>query len=72
MLTTDKDTKTPKIESQDKVTIGEFAGHSIYQQNCPHFLPCGICERTNKMCPLNGWRSFEPVWTTTNKCEGGK
>lgn len=27
---------------------------SDYSQYCPHRLPCGICDKTNKFCPLGG------------------
>ena len=30
--------------------------------NCPHLLPCGICEKTNRYCPL---KNSEPSWLST-------
>ena len=40
----------------------------INYQNCPHLLPCGICEHTNKYCPVQGYSpsvSFPDItWTT--------
>lgn len=71
MLTTDKDTKTPKISEQQQVTIGDQS--VIIQGNCPHLLPCGVCTKTNQICPLGGWHTTQPIWTVNNTCDkGGK
>ena len=31
-----------------------------YSNSCQYRLPCGICERTNKQCPLLSWG---PTWS---------
>lgn len=49
---------TPDIQSQ--------------YSRCVHLLPCGICERTNQICPLNGykpsWTTEGPSWVNFNQC----
>lgn len=66
MLTTDKD----KISNTDDKVENRIEGTSatlninwdnIINHKCPHLLPCGVCEITNKMCPLNGWNDLK--WT---------
>ena len=42
----------------DKTTTG-IADYTNY---CWLRLPCGICERTNSMCPLVGNARIEPTW----------
>ena len=37
--------------------------------DCPHRLPCGICIKTNTMCPLNPGLS-RPTWINTNGTGG--
>ena len=31
-------------------------------QNCPWRLPCGICQRSNSICPMQTNR-YEPMWS---------
>lgn len=46
--------------------------NNLYGQNtyCQWRLPCGVCEKTNRMCPLSGvFTPNQPTWiTTTNTC----
>ena len=37
-----------------------------YGQYCGHRLPCGICSRTNSMCPLAGSESYPSIIPTCN------
>lgn len=72
MLTTDKD-KIPNMNdiAQDKtedITASlNINWNDIINYKCSHLLPCGVCEITNKICPLSGWNS--PQWKidTANK-----
>lgn len=41
--------------------IGIGYGQYDYQ-NCPWRLPCGICQRSNSICPMQTNRR-EPVWS---------
>lgn len=41
----------------------------IYQ-DCPHRLPCGICTKTNSMCPLSPG-IMKPTWATSTNGTGG-
>ena len=77
MVNTDnKSTGTPSF-TQESFTSGIGTSKSFtipgYESNCQHRLPCGICELTNKKCPLC-WTSNEPyvTWTTydINTCNG--
>lgn len=40
-----------------------------FYQDCPHRLPCGICTKTNSMCPLNPGIT-KPTWATSNGTGG--
>ena len=44
--------------------------YEFNRDNCLYRLPCGICERTNKMCPLkneysSGYSYTRPVTVTS-------
>ena len=44
--------------------------YEFNHENCLYRLPCGICERTNKMCPLKsdysaGYSYTRPVTVTS-------
>ena len=41
--------------------IGTGYGQYDYQ-NCPWRLPCGICQRSNSICPMQTNR-YEPTWS---------
>lgn len=41
-------------------TINNVYVNSVYHSECPHLLPCGVCERTNNICPLHGWQKSQP------------
>ena len=82
MLTKDK------IPNMDDITQDEIDAinanlninwDNIVDYKCLHLLPCGVCEISNKSCPLHNWQpswtiSTEPwqvngfVTTTTPKC----
>ena len=34
-----------------------------YVQTCGFCLPCGVCTRTNSICPIQGQISTEPLIT---------
>ena len=36
-----------------------------YTNYCAHRLPCGVCQRTNSICPLNGG-TWTPTWNITS------
>ena len=40
-------------------------GTPNYGECCFNRLPCGICTRTNTMCPLANGVTITPTWTTT-------
>lgn len=42
-------------------TIGTGYGKYDYQ-SCPWRLPCGICQRSNSICPMQTNR-YEPMWS---------
>lgn len=68
-LKIDKDEKMPELEQQTSVTAN-YTGYPVYYpQKCSHLLPCGICERTNKPCPLT---ASEPTWFSHGSCGGIK
>lgn len=33
-------------------------------QNCPHRLPCGICSKTDRICPINPGL-VQPTWISS-------
>ena len=39
--------------------------YEFNRENCLYRLPCGICERTNKMCPLKSDYSSGYIKATT-------
>lgn len=43
-------------------TINTSSYINNYTNYCFYRLPCGICQRTNSMCPLAGGTST-PTWT---------
>lgn len=68
MLTTDKD----KVPNMNDIAQDKFEGitatlninwNDIINYKCSHLLPCGVCEITNKMCPLNNWK---PSWSVND------
>ncbi len=58
-------------QSQQLDMTGATSGfiQTIHEQGCVHLLPCGICERTNKYCPIHGWSNPTVTWTTMSSCE---
>ena len=42
-------------------TTGTVSSSYSYQQYCGFRLPCGICTRTNSVCPINGY-TVTPTW----------
>lgn len=63
-------------------TINTSSYINNYTNYCSYRLPCGICQKTNSICPLSGgtlasvtsaWRdpiSQTPYTTTSAKSEG--
>ena len=59
-----------KLNKLETPTSGYIEFYPYKENNCVHMLPCGICEITNKYCPL---RNMSPTWTTiTCNSTGGK
>lgn len=44
-------------------TINTSSYINNYTNYCSYRLPCGICQRTNSVCPLNGG-TWTPTWTS--------
>lgn len=44
-------------------TINTNSYINNYTNYCTYRLPCGVCQRTNSMCPLSGG-AYTPTWTT--------
>ena len=66
MLDKDNEKKTCSVGGSinwgnDSMTSGSSR---VTAHLCPHRLPCGVCERTNRMCPLEGWYDSPVVWST--------
>ena len=62
-------------EKTNKIGDATSGYLETYQTGCIHLLPCGICERTNKYCPIyHNWGNPTITWTTTTSCGkiGGK
>ena len=58
--TSDYDNTSGHIHVGD---IPDTIGMGTYDyQNCPWRLPCGICQRSNSICPMQTNR-FEPTWS---------
>lgn len=56
--------------SGDKIDF--YQGYPVYyltDENCSHLLPCGICAKTNAICPRHVGDSYGPTCTTLT---GGK
>ena len=49
---------------------GDTTGTINYQQYCSFRLPCGVCTRTNSMCPLCGG-VISPTWGPNIVYTGG-
>ena len=73
LKTTDnKSTETCSFTQESFIPGGTSQSFTIpgYEANCKHRLPCGVCELTNKKCPLC-WTSNEPYVTwNINTCNG--
>lgn len=46
----------------DGSTLGSIGDFPNYSQYCLYRLPCGICTRTNSVCPLSGNSTITPSW----------
>lgn len=46
----------------DGSTLGSIGDSPNYSQYCLYRLPCGICTRTNNICPLNCNGTALPTW----------
>ena len=53
-------TSTSSTYTIPNSTIGDLN----YSQYCLYRLPCGICTRTNSICPLSGNCITTPSWGT--------
>lgn len=57
----------------DKVSnLGDYYTPEIQEDYsaCGHLLPCGICDRTNQICPVQGWKpswQYDVHWTNFGK-----
>ena len=52
-------------------TTTTYTGPGNFSQTynlCPHLLPCGLCDRTDRPCPKNGnnYNPWEPHWENIN------
>ena len=45
------------------INTSSYTGVNNYTNYCNFRLPCGICQRTNSICPLSGG-ICTPTWTT--------
>ena len=45
-------------------TINTSSYINNYTNYCSYRLPCGICQRTNSICPLSGG-TWTPTWEVT-------
>lgn len=41
--------------------------HIDNDADCPYLLPCGLCSKTNKKCPLHWPPAFEPIYDSKEK-----
>lgn len=63
-----KDTNSNTTGDYDSTSgyihVGDIPGTvgTYDYQNCPWRLPCGICQRSNSICPMQTNR-FEPRWS---------
>lgn len=46
----------------DGSTLGSIGDFPNYSQYCLYRLPCGICTRTNSVCPLSCNGTITPSW----------
>ena len=46
------------------INTDSYTGINNYINYCFYRLPCGICQRTNSMCPL-GNGTWTPTWEVT-------
>lgn len=46
------------------INTDSYTGINNYTNYCFYRLPCGICQRTNSMCPL-GSGTWTPTWEVT-------
>ena len=46
-------------------TINTSSYINNYTNYCSYRLPCGICQRTNSICPLSGNGTWTPTWEVT-------
>ena len=71
MLTTGSEAqKIPEFEQTTCSTNSFGDGWTYIDMWCQHYLPCGLCARTDRPCPkYNGQNPWGPkvVWTTYNE-----
>ena len=63
-----KDTNSNTTSNYDNTNGHTYVGDipstigTYDYQSCPWRLPCGICQRSNSICPMQTNR-FEPTWS---------
>ena len=66
MKDTNSNTTSDYDSTSGYVHVGDIPGTigigTYDYQSCPWRLPCGICQRSNSICPMQANR-FEPMWS---------